>query len=39
VLQDHLEAAILAIVAVSVVPMVLEFLKHRREAARARLDA
>lgn len=34
VLSDHLEAAILLIVAVSVVPMILEFLKHRREARR-----
>ena len=33
-LKDHLEAAILLIVAVSVIPMVLEFLKHRREARR-----
>ena len=30
-LQDHLEAAILVIVAVSVLPMLYEFLKHRRE--------
>ncbi len=37
-LKDHLEAVILLIVAVSVIPMVLEFLKHRREARRA-LDA
>jgi membrane-associated protein len=34
VLSEHLEAAILLIVAVSVVPMILEFLKHRREARR-----
>ena len=37
-LKDHLEAVILLIVAVSVIPMVLEFLNHRREARRA-LDA
>ena len=37
-LKDHLEAVILLIVAVSVIPMVREFLKHRREARRA-LDA
>ncbi|CCH74298.1 Protein dedA [Nostocoides australiense Ben110] len=37
-LQDHLEAAILLIVAVSVIPMVLEYLKHRREA-KAGLNA
>ena len=34
VLQEPLEAAILLIVAVSVIPMVLESLKHRREARR-----
>ncbi len=37
-LQDHLEAAILLIVAVSVIPMVLEYLKHRRES-KAGLNA
>lgn len=35
-LKDHLEMVILLIVAVSVLPMVYEYLKHRREAARAR---
>ncbi len=33
-IQDNLEAAILLIVAVSVLPMVYEYMKHRREAAR-----
>ncbi|MBK6885553.1 MAG: VTT domain-containing protein [Tetrasphaera sp.] len=35
-LKDHLEMVILLIVAVSVLPMVYEYLKHRREAARTR---
>ena len=34
-LQDHLELAILLIVAISVVPMIIEFLKHRRAAQRS----
>lgn len=33
-LKDHLEMVILLIVAVSVLPMVYEYLKHRREATR-----
>lgn len=33
--HDHLEAAILAIVAVSVLPMVWEYVAHRRRAGRA----
>ena len=32
VVRDNLEAAILLIVALSVLPMVYEYLKHRREA-------
>ena len=39
VLRDHLEAAMLLIVLVSVVPMILEYLKHRREAGRAQAEA
>ncbi|HET6667693.1 MAG TPA: DedA family protein, partial [Intrasporangium sp.] len=31
-LQDKLEIAVLLIVAVSVMPMIFEYLKHRREA-------
>jgi membrane-associated protein len=35
VIQENLEAAILVIVAISVLPMVYEYLKHRREVHRA----
>jgi membrane-associated protein len=35
VVRDNLEAAILLIVALSVLPMVYEYLKHRREAKAA----
>ncbi|MFZ1373065.1 MAG: VTT domain-containing protein [Nostocoides sp.] len=38
-LSEHLEAAILLIVAVSVVPMAFEVLKHRREARAQRTSA
>ena len=34
-LSDHLELAVLLIVAVSVLPMALEWWKHRREVRRA----
>lgn len=34
-IHDHLEAAILVIIAISVLPMVVEFIKHRRLAARS----
>jgi membrane-associated protein len=34
-IHDNLEAAILVIVAVSVAPMVIEYLRHRRAAAKA----
>ncbi len=37
--KDNLEAAILLIVFLSVLPMVFEFLKHRREAKRVAADA
>lgn len=36
VIHDHLEVALIAIVAVSVLPMVFEYLRHRRSAARIR---
>jgi membrane-associated protein len=32
VLKDHLELAILAIVAVSVIPMIIEFVRHKSAA-------
>ena len=35
IIRDHLEAAILLIVFLSVLPMVYEYLKHRREAKAA----
>jgi membrane-associated protein len=35
VVRDNLEAAILLIVALSVLPMAYEYLKHRREAKAA----
>ncbi|MEI2776299.1 MAG: VTT domain-containing protein [Tetrasphaera sp.] len=38
VLRDHLEAAVLLIVLVSVIPMILEYLKHRREASHSRVE-
>ena len=37
-IHDHLEAAILVIVAISVLPMVFEFWRHRRAANRAAHD-
>jgi membrane-associated protein len=37
-LSDHLELAVLLIVAVSVLPMVYEWWKHRREVARAAVE-
>ncbi len=37
--RDHLEAAILLIVVLSVLPMVYEYLRHRREANRVVEDA
>ena len=35
IIRDHLEAAILLIVFLSVLPMLYEYLKHRREAKAA----
>ncbi len=34
-IHDHLEAAILVIIAISVLPMIIEYSRHRRQSARA----
>ena len=39
VVRDNLEAAILLIVGLSVLPMVFEYLKHRREANKVAAEA
>jgi membrane-associated protein len=33
--KEHIELAVVAVVAISIMPMVVEFLRHRRQAARA----